>query len=87
MLKISRTYEVITEESAEQGDAEERGFVFEGQPCGFRELVETIKAEGYDVGVMLEYPSNPYQEGSQAYDDWNEGYQAGQDNAPPCEDE
>lgn len=43
--------------------------------------------EGYDAGVMLEYPSNPYQEGSQAYSDWNEGYQAGQDNAPPCEDE
>ena len=43
--------------------------------------------QGYDAGVMLEYPSNPYHEGSQAYDDWKRGYQAGQDNAPPCEDE
>ena len=43
--------------------------------------------EGYDVGVMLEYPSNPYHESTQAHSYWNEGYQAGQDNAPPCEDE
>lgn len=31
MLKISKTYEVVTEESAEQGDASERGFVFKDQ--------------------------------------------------------
>lgn len=47
MLKISRTYEVVTEESAEQGDIEDSGFVFKDQPCGFRELIETIKADGF----------------------------------------
>lgn len=47
MLKISKTYEIVTEESAEQGDAAERGFVFKDQPCGFRELIDTIKADGF----------------------------------------
>lgn len=47
MLKISKTYEVITNESAEQGEAAESGFVFEDQPCGFRELLDTIKADGF----------------------------------------
>lgn len=47
MLKISKTYEVVTEESAEQGDFEETGFVFKDQPCGFRELIETIEHGGF----------------------------------------
>ena len=32
MLLISKTYEIITEESAENGDAEERGFLLEKFP-------------------------------------------------------
>ena len=44
---ISKTYELVTEESAEQGEAAERGFVFEDQPGGFRELFDTIKADGF----------------------------------------
>ena len=47
MIKISKTYEIVTEESAEQGEAAESGFVFEDQPCGFRELLDTIKADGF----------------------------------------
>ncbi len=47
MLKISKTYEVVTEESAARGEPEESGFLFKGQPCGFRELIETIKADGF----------------------------------------
>lgn len=47
MLKISKTYEVVTEESAARGEPEESGFVFKGQPCGFRELIETIESEGF----------------------------------------
>lgn len=47
MLKISKTYEIVTEESAERGDFEETGFVFKGQPYGFRELIETIESDGF----------------------------------------
>ena len=54
MLKISKTYEAVTEESAEQGDVEESGFVFKDQPCGFRELIETIKVDGFT------YPDSLY---------------------------
>lgn len=47
MIKISKTYEVVTEESAEQGDIEESGFVHKDQPYGFREIIKTIKDEGF----------------------------------------
>ena len=43
--------------------------------------------EGYDAGLVEDYLSNPYAYGSEAYKAWEIGYQAGQDNAPPCADE
>lgn len=43
MLLLSKTFEIITEESAENGDAEERGFVFENEPHSFRETVELLR--------------------------------------------
>lgn len=46
MIKISKTYEIVTEESAEYGDAEERGFEWEGVGYTFRELVDEM--ENYD---------------------------------------
>lgn len=46
MILISKTYEVITEESAEQGEAEERGFEFEDVEYSFRELVELMRECG-----------------------------------------
>ncbi len=45
-LIISKTYEVITPESAEHGDAEERGFIFESEPHTFRELVDLLQRLG-----------------------------------------
>lgn len=43
MLLISKTYEIITQESAENGDVEERGFVWEDSPCEFREVVRYLE--------------------------------------------
>lgn len=46
MVFISKTYEIITKESAEQGDVEERGYKFESVPYSFRELIEEMR--GYE---------------------------------------
>ena len=43
--------------------------------------------EGYGAGLAEDYMGNTYTYGSEAYKEWELGYQAGQDNAPPCEDE
>lgn len=43
MIKISKTYEIVTEESAEYGDAEERGFEWEGVRYTFRELIDEME--------------------------------------------
>lgn len=43
MLLISKTYEIITPESAEYGEADEIGFVFENEAFGFREVVDYLK--------------------------------------------
>lgn len=47
MLKISMTYEIITPESAENGEAEEIGFVFENEECTAKELAQYIEREGF----------------------------------------
>jgi hypothetical protein len=43
MILIHRTFEIVTPESAEHGDAAERGFIVESVPYGFRELVQALK--------------------------------------------
>lgn len=43
MLLISKTYEIISEESAENGDVEESGFEWENQECSISEIVDTIR--------------------------------------------
>lgn len=53
-IKISQTYEIVTEESAADGEAAENGFDFENADYGFRELVEYIKSEGFNI------PSNSH---------------------------
>jgi len=46
-MLISETYQIVTEESAIDGDYAESGFNFEGRKFGFRELVEYIQDEGF----------------------------------------
>lgn len=43
MIYVSRTYEVITPDSAEQGEAAEQGYEFEDVPHTFRELVDLMQ--------------------------------------------
>lgn len=44
---LSQTFEVVTEESAQEGEAAERGFDWEDVPHSFRETVELIKEGGF----------------------------------------
>lgn len=44
---LSQTYEIVTQESAELGDAQERGFDWEDAPHTFREVVDLIKDGGF----------------------------------------
>ena len=43
MLLISKTYDVVTEESAEDGETAEDGFVFEFEEFSFRDLVRYLR--------------------------------------------
>lgn len=47
MLQIAMTFETFTPESTEDGDADERGFVFESADCSARELAQYITCEGF----------------------------------------
>lgn len=53
-ILLNKTYELITQESAEQGDAEDRGFEFEDQPFTFRELVDEMR----NYSETSQYPIN-----------------------------
>ncbi len=44
---LSQSFEVVTDESAENGEVAERGFDWEDCEHGFRETVELIKSEGF----------------------------------------
>ena len=54
MILVSKTYERVTEESSENGEAEETGFVFENEPFSFRELVSELK----NYAHASSYPCN-----------------------------
>lgn len=47
MLKINRTFEIVTEESAADGEAAEVGFLAEGEAIGFRSLVARVTEGGW----------------------------------------
>lgn len=44
---LSQTYEIVTEESAADGEAAESGFDWQDAPHGFRETVEIIRDGGF----------------------------------------
>lgn len=47
MIYLTKTFEVVTPESAENGEAEETGFTFKNEPHTFREAVELIRKGGF----------------------------------------
>ena len=77
MILISGTYEVVTPESAEQGDFAEHGFDFENEPFTFSELVRLMRTRQYpsqsplrpaDVNDYVWFSSEPetdYRDGSE----------------------
>ncbi len=44
MILISRTFEVVTPESAEYGESDDAGFICQSEPVSFRELVDLMRA-------------------------------------------
>ena len=48
-LLISKTYTEYTPESVKEGDCSDTGFVFQDGPLSFRELVDTIKRDGFTI--------------------------------------
>lgn len=46
-LLISRTFEEVTPESAEDGEVSDSGFVYEAQEFTFSELVREISRDGF----------------------------------------
>jgi hypothetical protein len=47
MLLITKTFETVTPESAEIGDFEECGFIFEDVEMSFSDLISELQSEGY----------------------------------------
>ena len=47
MIKLSQTFEIVTEESAENGEASESGFDFENEDNTFKETLERIESGGF----------------------------------------
>lgn len=43
MVIVNKCYEVVTQESAEQGEASDSGFEYEDQSFSFRDLVSEMK--------------------------------------------
>lgn len=43
MITYSETFEIVTQESAKHGDAEQRGFIAEDEHATFREMVELLR--------------------------------------------
>lgn len=47
MMQLAMSYETITPESAENGEADDMGFVFEARDCSARELARYITRGGF----------------------------------------
>ncbi|WP_152601590.1 hypothetical protein [Burkholderia paludis] len=56
-MKFHQTYEVITDESAEQGNADETGFDWQDVSYTFKELVHLLRFE-YAGAEPSDYPSS-----------------------------
>ena len=71
-MKLSKTFEVVTPESAEQGEYEESGFDFEAQEYTFKELIDLMRSEGFSQDGCTEWlttcdPDRDYTTGSKTY--------------------
>jgi len=74
MIIISRTFDVITPESAEDGESAESGFLAESESVTFRELVSLMRAHpvascyppsGEAFEWLSSYPETDYRDASE----------------------
>lgn len=74
MIIISRTFEVVTPESAEDGESAESGFLVESEPVTFRELVSLMECHpnpssyppsGDSSEWLSSYPSQDFRDCSE----------------------
>jgi len=71
MIKLSRTFETVTPESAENGDVAEHGFLFEGIEYTLREAVALVSAHPVPScshgtpGWVSSYPEPDYGTGAE----------------------
>jgi hypothetical protein len=74
MILISRTFEVVTPESAEFGESDDAGFICQSEPVTFRELVELMRAhpipssypcEGSRWDWLMSYSETNYRDASE----------------------
>lgn len=74
MILVSRTFEVVTPESAEEGDVSESGFLVESESVTFRELVSLMRAHpnpscyparGEAFEWLSSYPETDYRDASE----------------------
>ena len=61
MILISRTFDVVTPESAEDGESAESGFLVESESVTFRELVSLMKSHPNPSC----YPETDYRDASE----------------------
>lgn len=74
VILISRTFEIITPESAEDGESAESGFLVESEPVTFRELVSLMESHpnpscyppsGDSSEWLSSYPSQDFRDCSE----------------------
>jgi hypothetical protein len=74
MILISRTFDVVTPESAEDGESAESGFLVESESVTFRELVSLMRAHpnpscypprGESFEWLSSYPETDYRDASE----------------------
>lgn len=61
MILISKTFQTVTPESAEDGEFADQGFVFEDEPYTFRELLTLIDREGFHNPSCAPATGEPYE--------------------------
>jgi hypothetical protein len=74
MITISKTYEIVTPESAESGDVQDSGFLTEAESVTFRELVSMMRdfpcpscspASGNENEWLSSYPETDFRTGEE----------------------
>jgi hypothetical protein len=74
MITISKTYEIVTPESAESGDVQDSGFITEAENITFRELVSLMQefpcpscspASGDVYEWLSSYPETDFRTGEE----------------------